>query len=929
MVDSGRDVPSCDLLRRYRLGAGLTQEAACRAGSVSSIRAISDLRTWRQALAAPGESSDYWLSFLIWRPSIGRCWRACARRRVFHARRPIPCRPADTPPSPPTISRRQPSNATHQFYRARAGIWGGEIAAGNTSVSASDCRCGRWRYGKTRLALCVADSLVTSYPEGVRLVELAALVDAALVPQVVASALGLREEPGRSLPETMAAQLRSSRMLLVLDNCEHLIAACAGLVALLLRGCPQLHVLATSREGLRMPGELIYRVPSLSLPDAGPPSTPEHLLTFEAIQLFVERARERRADFSFTRANADAVVRICRQLDGMPLALGPAAQVPVFLSAADIAARLDDRFRLLTGGPRTVLPRQQTLLVPRLDWRHDLLSPPEHALLRRLTVFLGGATLAAAEALCVGNLTSPSAFAGTPHAAGDGARSPALVPPTLVPALLMADAPGHQEDDYPVLAKEEVLDLLDELVHKSLVLSIDADRHVRYRLLETVRQYGLERLEAAGETAAMRDRHLAWYLALAIQAEHGLAGPEQGNWLALLERELDNLRAALSWSLGQPGALRRLVPNSRRAFCCSGRGMATRPRHAAGWKSYWRAALARRPRSELCDGSTPGALAGGRGDYAHAARLLEESLILQRALADQRGIAMTLQALGFVALNQGANHWAVTLYEESLALRRAISDPWGIAAALGNLGQAAYLEGEYDQATMFHEESLALRRELGNQRGIAVSLSDLGLVAWSRHDYDHAAALHEESLALRRDLGDMGGVATSLTARAEVAIAQGEYGRAAALLSESVALAQEIGDQHVVAFCLENLAIVAGATGAPRHATMLFGAAEALRERLGAPLPSPSQADYNRAVAAVRAALGESIFTTIWSQGRALPSDQAVALALAGADHTTGADGSAAAWYTSPVTDAPLSPTEAVAVTGSPLVAVCTNVVAS
>src|SRR5713226_5481995 len=352
--------------------------------------------------------------------------------------------------------------------------------------------------GKTRLALQVAADLLEEYADGVWLVELAPLADPALVPQTVASALGVRDAPGRPLTATLTDYLRSKSLLLVLDNCEHLLEAGAQLADALLRSCPRLRLLASSREGLGIGGEQTYRVPSLSLPDARHLPPLERLRDFEAVQLFADRARLSQATFAVTQANALSVAQVCQRLDGIPLAIELAAARVKALSVEKLNERLDDMFRLLTGGSRTALPRQQTLRA-LIDWSYDLLSPSEGALLRRLSVFAGGWTLEAAEAVC----------------AGEGVE------------------------------EWEVLDLLTSLVEKSLVLYEERGGEGRYRLLETVRQYARDRLLEAGEAEAVRGRHLGFVLRLAEEAEPKLSGPEQVVWLDRLEAEHDNLRAAL------------------------------------------------------------------------------------------------------------------------------------------------------------------------------------------------------------------------------------------------------------------------------------------------------------------------------------------------------------------------------------------------
>ena len=362
--------------------------------------------------------------------------------------------------------------------------------------------------GKTRLALQAAREALerapAAYPEGVCLVDLAPVRDAGLVPQTVAAAVGVREEPDRELLATLTNALRPRRLLLVVDNCEHLVEACARLAEALLQACPGLRILATSRELLGVAGETARRVPSLRLPDPSRlrrPPPAEALRGYEAVRLFVDRAQAVQSSFRLTEQNAPAVARICAQLDGIPLAIELAAGRLPALSAEQLAARLEDRFRLLTGGSRTALPRHQTLRAA-VDWSHALLREPERVVFRRLAVFAGGWTLEAAEAVC----------------AGGAIEAPAVV------------------------------DLLTQLVAKSLVLAEEHGGAVRYRLLETLRQYAHGQLDDAGEGPGVRARHLTWYLALAERAAPELRGPQQVAWLDRLEAELDNVRVLLDWS---------------------------------------------------------------------------------------------------------------------------------------------------------------------------------------------------------------------------------------------------------------------------------------------------------------------------------------------------------------------------------------------
>jgi predicted ATPase/class 3 adenylate cyclase len=650
--------------------------------------------------------------------------------------------------------------------------------------------------GKTRLALQVAAELVEDYKDGVWLVELAALGDPALVPQAVASVLGVGEEPGRLLPATLADALRPKRLLLLLDNCEHLVEACARLAEGLLKTCPQLRILATSREALGIAGEAAWRVPSLSVPEPRPvPSAPDAdwvatLTQHEAVRLFLERAQQSQPRFALTRTNAPALAQVCRQLDGMPLAIELAAVRTKVLSVEQMAARLDDRFRLLTGGSRTALPRQQTLRAT-MDWSYDLLSEAERALLCRLSVFSGGFTLEAAEAVCAGN----------------------------------------------GVAEDEVLDLLSQLADKSLVMVQEQGSEVRYRLLETIRQYGAEKLGGSAEALVVRGRHRDWFLALAERAEPELEGPDQREWLDQLEVEHDNLRSALGWSLESKSVETelRLAGALWRFWMVRG--------HLLEGRKWLEGALERSRnasatlRAKAFTGA--GSIAWSQADYEGATRLHGESLALYQALGDKRGIAFSLNNLAAQALDQGDCRRASPLLQESLALYRKLMDKRGIARILHNLAVVAYYEADYGAAQTLLEESMVIQRELRNKREIAVLLYNLGEVAQFQADFERASVLQKEGLALSWELGDL---------------------------------------RNMVE-CLEGLAGVAGAQEQPERAARLLGAAEALRELLGARLPAAERAQYERRRAVARAGLGEEAFAAAWAQGRAMTLEQAVCAA--------------------------------------------------
>ncbi len=688
--------------------------------------------------------------------------------------------------------------------------------------------------GKTRLALQVAADLLEEYPDGVWLVELAALADPALVPQTIAAALGVREQPGRSLIETLTDYLRPKHLLLVVDNCEHLLAACAQLTDALLRGCPKLRLLASSREGLGIAGEQTYSVPSLSLPDARRLPPLERLQGFEAVQLFAARAALSQPTFAVTAANAAAVAHVCQRLDGIPLCIELAAARVKALPVEKLNERLSDMFRLLTGGSRTALPRQQTLRA-LIDWSYDLLTDAERSLLRRLSVFAGGWTLEAAEAVCM----------------GEGVET------------------------------WEVLDLLTSLVEKSLVLYEEQAGEGRYRLLETVRQYARDRLLEAGEAEVVRQRHRDWFLALAERAEPELSRGSQTEWLEWLEREHDNLRAALAWS-GAPVQ----VEAGLRLGGALGRFWQVR--------GYWREGreqvegLLALPGAEARTAAranalrVAGLLASFQGDHGTAQALLEESVAIRRELGSEEDTALALTQLGGAACERGDFAAARAPFEECLAVSRTLGYKEGIARSLLGLGAVAHAQGDHGTARALLEESVAIFRQLGDKFHIAMALGDLGWVARHQGEYGEARALDEESLAIARELGNKLGTAHSLYELGMVAHAQADFGTARAHLEERLAICRELSHRHGVVENLEGLAAVAIAQAQPARAARLFGAAEGLREAMGAPLPPADRAEHERSVAAVRAALGEDAFAVAWAEGRAMSLEQAVANALQG-----------------------------------------------
>jgi predicted ATPase/DNA-binding CsgD family transcriptional regulator len=643
--------------------------------------------------------------------------------------------------------------------------------------------------GKTRLALAAAAEVQHAFPDGVWLAELAAIADPSLVAPAVAAVLGVREQPGRPPLETLAGALRPRRLLLVLDNCEHLVVACATLADALLRTAPRVQVLATSREALGVPGEAVWAVPPLSLQTA--PALAGGAVS-DAERLFVERARAARPGFAPTAAAAAAAAQVCRRLDGLPLALELAAARVRLLTVEQLAERLDDVLGVLTDGSRTGPVRHQTLRAT-IDWSHALLPRPERALLRRLAVFAGGFELDAAERV-----------AGPLHAGDGGAAAASGVAGR-------TGAGGR--------AQATVLTLLGRLTAKSLVVADDRGATMRYRLLEPIRQYAGEQLERAGEAAALRGRHRDYFLDLAERAEPALGGPDQRLALERLSAEQDNLRAALAWCRraadgAEPGL--RLAAALVEFWDVSG--------SFAEGREWLTALLARaggaRPRVRAKALNGAGLLAIREARYAAARDALEEGLALARAAADPRLTAEALNRLGFVAYVATELPAARALLREALATAEAAGDRRNVATALGNLGLVARGGGDFSGARARMEQALAIWEAAGDRRGAAGALNNLGVVADDAGDYAAAQALHERSLALKRGLGDRWGIGVSLGNLGSVLQKRGDLAAARVLGTQNLTLMRELGDRRGVAsglFKLGRLSAIEGDYDAARR----------------------------------------------------------------------------------------------------------------
>ncbi|HEY2954655.1 MAG TPA: protein kinase [Candidatus Eisenbacteria bacterium] len=648
--------------------------------------------------------------------------------------------------------------------------------------------------GKTRLALRLAEARIAQHPGGVWFVDLAPLADPARVPHVVAAAVGVREEPGKTPVETLCAALATRRALLVLDNCEHVLGACAELVEALLGACPELKLVATSREGLGVPGEQAFAVPTLSVPPPAAAPDAVRLSTYESVALFADRAALVQPGFTLDDARAAVVAEICRRLDGIPLAIELAAARVRVLAVEEIHARLDDRFRLLTGGSRTALPRHQTLRAT-LQWSYDHLEVSEQRLFRALAAFSGGWTLEAAAEVC-----------------------------------------GAGPDEF-----FEVLDLLARLVDKSMaIVAREGPGESRYRLLETMRQYALEKLDEAGEGASLRDRHLGYFLALAEAAEPRLWGADQAAWLARLEVEHENLIGALGW-------------------CERAEGGAAKAVRLAG--SLWRFWTI-------------------HGHYRLGRRALAEALQREGGAEPNVARARALYGAGYLALWQGEEAAARPLFEESLGISRACGDRQGEARALSGLGLAAKGRGDYEAARSLYEQSLALSREVDDKRGMAAVLNNLGALAWAQSDFAAAGPLYEEGCRYGREAGDGDLTVVTLTGVGWISLQLGDRQVARARLTECVRLVKELGAKLRGAFALEAVAALARSLGEVGRAARLYGAAQALREAIGSP-PDRSWGEAHAAIAeGIRHELGEESFARRWASGRALGFEPANEYAL-------------------------------------------------
>ncbi len=722
-----------DLLREYRVAAGLTQEALAERAGLSP-RGISDLE--RGARRAPRRDTIRLLAEALQLAGPDRS------ALVGAARKPAAMAPPDTAePTSRVEAARLPAPASSFVGRVRELEDVRRLLGTRRLVTLT----GPGGCGKTRLAIEALCGAAAEFPDGVYPVDLAAYAGPGREAEAVAAALGLREEPDASPLASLTRALVDRRLVLLLDNCEHMIAGCAALVDALLSACPSLTILATSREALNVAGEERYLVPALALPPKRTPPEPDRLASFDAVRLFVDRAGSVAPGFNLTAGNAAAVARICRRLDGLALAIELAAARVRVLAVEQIEIRLADRFALLGAGSRSAPPRQQALRA-LIDWSYALLSPAEQTLFRRLAIFTDGCTIEAVEAVC----------------AGEG------------------------------VAEADVLDLLTQLFDKSLVTTAEEQGEARYRMLETIQLYAVEKLEEADERAGLEPRHSAFYLGLAELARPHAMGVHQAWWLRRLRSDYGNLRAALdrAWRTGDTATGLRLA--------------------VAFWRMW-----------------------DVHGQFSEAAYWLER--LLERGGDAPLDLhAQGLAAAGQADLRRGLLGRAGARFEQALELLRELDQREGIADVLLMLGAVAGMQGDYDRALHAFTEALDLYRELDLRQGGASALANVGYALAHQADAAAASVHLEEALALFRDLGNVRGIANVLENLARVAVSSGELVTALERYRESLRLFFQMDDARGMARCLEAIGVVMERCGAPDRARALRAGAALLSATDGA-----------------------------------------------------------------------------------------------
>ncbi|HKP51135.1 MAG TPA: tetratricopeptide repeat protein [Chloroflexia bacterium] len=714
--------------------------------------------------------------------------------------------------------------------------------------------------GKTRLSLQVAEELLDHFKDGVWIVNLETITDTRLLVPTIAQTLGLKETSGVAILDILRSFVRDKKLLLLLDNFEHVIDA-ASQVGILLTSAPGMKVLVTSRADLQQRGEYQYSVPPLAIPDRSQLLRLEQIARFEAVRLFLARTRQvKGSSFQLTNDNAPTIVEICHKLDGIPLAIELTAPFMDVLTPQTILSMLESRLDLLTGGDKDLPLRQQTLR-SAIAWSYDLLTAEERMLFYRMAVFQGGRTLEALKAVC----------------------------------------------NYDGRIITNILHGVSGLVHKHQLQQREGSvGEPRFWMLETIHEYASEKLSESGEEEALRKEHACYIMRLAEEAEPHLKGKNQLNWLSRLEDERDNIRAALRWvraTSASEDAEDRIEVGLRLAGSIwqfwymhgyfsegveeitrlleqqvQGEALKLKVEDKPQGQGDRKHSILKASRAKVLIGA--GVLARECGDYLHARTYLEEALAIGRELVDKKSIAFSLNNLGYVVEMMGDYSAARSLHEESLMLRKELGDEWGTAESLMNLAGTLRKLGDYIGGRALHEESLALRRKLGDKFGIASSLNNLGNSAFLLGEYSVAHARYSESFALQTELGNRRGIAICLNNLGNVAYIMADYGRAYLHYKEALIVGREIGYRYGIVYALTGLGVSLVGRGEIEGGTRLLGAAEAALGAKEAMLDPEDKMVYEAGIASARSQLGEEAFEQARQEGRAMNIEQATDYAL-------------------------------------------------
>lgn len=722
--------------------------------------------------------------------------------------------------------------------------------------------------GKTRLSIHIASILLDEFSHGVWFVELAKLSEPSYILQEIASALNVTTDEKRNKLDVLTDFLREKEILLILDNCEHLIAECAGIVESLLQNCPGIKIIVTSRESLHIPGEYIYQVPTLSLPDSKGNSSVESLIEYESVRLFLERVTSVQHGFKITNSNAHIISQLCTALEGIPLAIELAAARVKVLPVEKILERLKDRFNLLTGGKRTLLPRQQTMRA-LIDWSYELLSEKEKLLFQRLSIFSGGWSLEAAEKIC--------------------------------------------QDNF--LLEEEVLDLLSNLSDKSLIKVYETEDNTRYTMLETIKTYGDEKLTQSNYKNILQEKHFDFYYKFTEQSESGLMGKEQGEWLKKIALENENIRECLKWSLGYNPDL------TLRLSVALGKFWELRSHFTEGL-GYMRKSLELAKSGDLNLKAKAMYWSGlyllNQGNYIESKKYLNECLNIFRDINNKDGEALTLISLATMSLfendyeklnlyseqsysisseisnksyiarnlqnialglmQQGKHDEARIKLEESISLYREVNDALQLAKIIGNIGALEYLLSNYDKAISAFEESLKIRNELGDKQGIAIALSNLGSVTFMQKQYEASEKYLEDSIEIIKELGDRRIYVTAVSTLGSIANEKRDFPKAERMFRESILVSNEIGDKYSIAKGIEGIADMLIQLGKFREGCILAAKYISLLKASNKNIIEGELERFEAIKTKLKENLSGAEFEKLWDEGESLTIDEVLAI---------------------------------------------------